>query len=620
MTLLALQCIILSSGRVDKDYVIAEEPDLSDEFIQKIKQIIATNSTAPLMAGHVVPSVRGLRVANGALLPFELKVLEVALDEACMLLGVEVRGVVSSATARMAALQRSTVRFPGCSMRGGGRRMHVLTWQSVLQELRIHESLILEDLKEIRGESVKLQTRVNKLKRELEDILSDDQDMLDMYLQRRHIVSTAEAAAAEAVAAEAAAQIGRQSLREGTGTLSHTLQKAFASSFTRSARGSGVPGAAAAAAAAQPFQAPAAPGSMAAEGLPPSQGDGGGAGEQGPGGSPGGVRMGLVEAARAAGVLSGGAQARSEARLPWGGPSGAQSSTDQDAPVAGEAAVWTFAGFGSTLSALQTETDDSQRLEASRDPSTASQAGRCRPHTCACVWRPSRCCAVLFGLVRGARLGASCRAVCARYACMHTNVPPTARAPASARGRHASSCLTCILVPWRCCRASMVSPFTTRPQPSTSKGPPVTVSMPQPIPEMGKSQSLQKPALTPPGFGVSPDSEGDLGAGPGPPSASMLHKVTSAPEKVLIGTRIRKSSKVGQHGALAPAPSVHAWHACARSACGRAALLLGRCLLCARVERAPCPREQHARVKDENESILGQDAPASVHLLCIVCE
>jgi hypothetical protein len=47
---------------------------------------------------------------------------------------------------------------------------------------------ILDELKQIRSRMGKLKSRVLLLKKELEDVLKDDQDMLDMLLERRHVL------------------------------------------------------------------------------------------------------------------------------------------------------------------------------------------------------------------------------------------------------------------------------------------------------------------------------------------------------------------------------------------------------------------------------------------------
>lgn len=48
---------------------------------------------------------------------------------------------------------------------------------------------ILEELKAIRSNMGALRSRVQMLKKELEDVMNDDQDMLDMLLQRRYVLS-----------------------------------------------------------------------------------------------------------------------------------------------------------------------------------------------------------------------------------------------------------------------------------------------------------------------------------------------------------------------------------------------------------------------------------------------
>lgn len=99
-----LQCAILSSGRVDDQYVLTEEPDVNDKLTEGLRQM---STVSPQ---EEAPGVAPRRAGDHLHLPFELRMLEVALDEACGLMGVEVRGVVASATSRMAVLQASVVR------------------------------------------------------------------------------------------------------------------------------------------------------------------------------------------------------------------------------------------------------------------------------------------------------------------------------------------------------------------------------------------------------------------------------------------------------------------------------------------------------------------------------
>lgn len=102
-----MQCAILSSGRIDNQYVLTEEPDVGDKLTDKLRQMSAVSAPLPRGEEH---GTGGRRAGDHLNLPFELRMLEMALDEACGLLGVEVRGVVASASSRMAVLQASVVR------------------------------------------------------------------------------------------------------------------------------------------------------------------------------------------------------------------------------------------------------------------------------------------------------------------------------------------------------------------------------------------------------------------------------------------------------------------------------------------------------------------------------
>jgi hypothetical protein len=95
-----MQCIILSSGRVDDAYIITEEPDVRDRLTTKLQDIAMSE---PEKEDDPIGNAR--RAIDHFNLPFELRMLEMGLDESCELLGVEVRGVVSEATQRMEALQ-----------------------------------------------------------------------------------------------------------------------------------------------------------------------------------------------------------------------------------------------------------------------------------------------------------------------------------------------------------------------------------------------------------------------------------------------------------------------------------------------------------------------------------
>jgi hypothetical protein len=212
-----LQCVILSVGRFDDCYIITEEPDPGDRLISHLRTAISTKKNMPSTTSHDY----GLHLK----LPFELRCLEVVLDEAAKLLAVEVRGIVRSAKHRMVALSRQAVRplthgpccaahahtpevctqtqllcstkvleahaivsgsqsayasglvgrvSPGCAdLRLSKLRMSRLV-NMVVQKA---SKSVLDQLKSIRSNMIALTTRVRKFKSELEDILDDDQDM-----------------------------------------------------------------------------------------------------------------------------------------------------------------------------------------------------------------------------------------------------------------------------------------------------------------------------------------------------------------------------------------------------------------------------------------------------------
>lgn len=88
--------------------MLTEEPDVGDKLADKLQHM----SRKPSTPDGDEPETALRRGGDHWHLPFELRMLEMALDEACSLLGVEVRGVVASATSRMAVLQASVVRAP----------------------------------------------------------------------------------------------------------------------------------------------------------------------------------------------------------------------------------------------------------------------------------------------------------------------------------------------------------------------------------------------------------------------------------------------------------------------------------------------------------------------------
>jgi hypothetical protein len=110
------QCVVLSVGRYDHSYIITEEPEPGDRLIQNLHAAITTSKRSPttLKQSQTDPNLH-------LQLPFELRALEVVLDEAANLLGVEVRGVVRSAEKRMVRLSDHTVRAVPCSCRARQR-------------------------------------------------------------------------------------------------------------------------------------------------------------------------------------------------------------------------------------------------------------------------------------------------------------------------------------------------------------------------------------------------------------------------------------------------------------------------------------------------------------------
>lgn len=100
---------MLSIGSVDTHYILTEEPEPSDRLIRRMCTAVAAETETPACAQD--PCLHGV-------LPFELRCLEVVLEEAAKLLMVEVRGVVRSAHLRMTTLREPAVRsapFNCCS-------------------------------------------------------------------------------------------------------------------------------------------------------------------------------------------------------------------------------------------------------------------------------------------------------------------------------------------------------------------------------------------------------------------------------------------------------------------------------------------------------------------------
>lgn len=104
-----LQCIVITSGRVADMYIFGEEPDISDSLTLKMKQAAVPDSLDQAAPG--TPDMTGHSSADHSV-PFELRMLDTALEEACRLVGVEVRGVVQSGKERLKGLEeeKSSVR------------------------------------------------------------------------------------------------------------------------------------------------------------------------------------------------------------------------------------------------------------------------------------------------------------------------------------------------------------------------------------------------------------------------------------------------------------------------------------------------------------------------------
>jgi hypothetical protein len=86
---------------------LTEEPEAGDRLVRALQQAVKLKSSANL-SRDLQPQDKGLHLN----LPFELRALEVSLDEACKLLAIEVRGVVLSAENRMDVLEMDRVCKP----------------------------------------------------------------------------------------------------------------------------------------------------------------------------------------------------------------------------------------------------------------------------------------------------------------------------------------------------------------------------------------------------------------------------------------------------------------------------------------------------------------------------
>jgi hypothetical protein len=101
-----VQCAILSVGRFDDSFIMTEEPEPGDRLVRALEQAVKQHSAHS--SGGPLPRDKELH----SHMPFELRALEVSLDEALKLLAVEVRGVVLSAENRMYVLDNDRVRHP----------------------------------------------------------------------------------------------------------------------------------------------------------------------------------------------------------------------------------------------------------------------------------------------------------------------------------------------------------------------------------------------------------------------------------------------------------------------------------------------------------------------------
>jgi hypothetical protein len=90
-------------------FIILEEPDTTDELIAKMKA--AAVNDMPEHSAADTPGVATYSHVDRSL-PFEMRMLEIALEEACQMLGIEVKGVVNSGKQRIVMLEaeKSSVR------------------------------------------------------------------------------------------------------------------------------------------------------------------------------------------------------------------------------------------------------------------------------------------------------------------------------------------------------------------------------------------------------------------------------------------------------------------------------------------------------------------------------
>jgi hypothetical protein len=107
-----LQCVVLSTGRVERHYIISQEPELTDRLIASLVAVSRGMDDDDGGGGGGLSARTARRGGDAGMLrmPFELRMLETALDEASRLLGIEVAGVVHSGKERMANLRQPNVR------------------------------------------------------------------------------------------------------------------------------------------------------------------------------------------------------------------------------------------------------------------------------------------------------------------------------------------------------------------------------------------------------------------------------------------------------------------------------------------------------------------------------
>jgi hypothetical protein len=110
-----MQCVVLSTARIERHFIISQEPELTDRLVAALVAV-ARGAGDEHVTDCKGAGTDGIMHGEAELLrmPFELRMLETALEEASRLLGVEVSGVVESAKDRMQHLRDPNVRTPSC--------------------------------------------------------------------------------------------------------------------------------------------------------------------------------------------------------------------------------------------------------------------------------------------------------------------------------------------------------------------------------------------------------------------------------------------------------------------------------------------------------------------------